>query len=102
MADGDAPSPASFSGDVSAALGDMRSSAKWLLGAFAATGAVVFAGLQLTSLGDINTDVDPWRMPTAIVGFGLTIVGIAIAIGAIGAFLRRSSVTAKDLVNGGG
>jgi hypothetical protein len=92
------PAASSFARSAEAALTDMRSSAKWLLGAFAATGAVVFAGLQLTSLGNVNGRVESWRVPAAMAGFGLTVLGIAIAIGAIGSFLRRFSLTAKDLV----
>ncbi len=76
----------------------MRASAKWLLGAFAATGAVVFAGLQLTSLANVNGRADPWRIPLAMAGFGGTVLGISLAIGAIGGFLRRFGVTAKALV----
>lgn len=97
-----ASSPPTFSARVDAALTDMRSSAKWLLGAFAATGAVVFAGLQITSLGHVNSRAEPWRVPTAMLGFSLTVIGIGLAIGAVGHFLRRPPLTAKDLVHQSG
>lgn len=99
---GAAAPPATFSARVDSALSDMRSSAKWLLGAFAATGAVVFAGLQITSLGSVNARAEPWRIPVAMVGFGLTVIGIGLAIGAVGDFLRRPPLTAKDLVQKAG
>ncbi len=84
------------------ALGDMRSSAKWLLGAFATTGAVVFAGIQLTSLKDLGTRQDSWRLPVAMLGFLMVIAGIIMAVAAIGRFLRRFPVTAKDLASKSG
>lgn len=95
--DGSANLTKSYQADADSALADMRSSAKWLVGTLATTGAVIFAGLQLTSLKDINTGRDGWRLPVALVGFGLAVAGIIGALAAIGQFLRRFPVTAKEL-----
>lgn len=88
-----------YAGRVQDALADMRSSAKWILGAFAAVAAIVFAGLQLTSLDKINTTTDPWRLLTAMAGFGLTVVGIIGAITVIARFLKREPLTALQIVS---
>ncbi|CAM5736254.1 hypothetical protein SAFG77S_08469 [Streptomyces afghaniensis] len=58
-----------------AALESLRSTAKWLLAAFAGAGAVLAAGLQLSRIGELKAD--DWRLWGALLGAGM-------ALGAVG------------------
>ncbi len=84
------------------AVDDMRTSAKWVLGAFAAVGATLFAGLQLTSFGALDLDRDPWRGPIALIALVVALMGVTGAIGTLGAFLARGPLTLRGLVDGDG
>jgi hypothetical protein len=81
---GPAPNP------LVAATDRLRESATWLLGAFAAVGAVA-GGLQLANIGKLGTDV-PGRLGAAIVGRILTVAAIVVAVSAAARASARSRV----------
>lgn len=54
-----------------AALQSLRSTAKWLLAAFATAGTLLAAGLQLTRIGELAPD--SWRLWVALSAAGLTL-----------------------------
>jgi hypothetical protein len=74
-----------------AATDKLRQSAIWLLGAFAAVGAVFAAGLQLANIGNLGTDT-PGRLGAAIVGLILTVAAIVVAVSAAARVSARSRV----------
>jgi hypothetical protein len=84
-------------GAFSDAANRIRDSAKWLLGAFAAVGAVLAAGLQLADLGRLAADRSDHRLQWAVVGVGAAVLGIGIAIGAATSVITRSFVTLQWL-----
>src|ERR1700719_2870994 len=84
-------------GAFSDAANRIRDSAKWLLGAFAAVGALLAAGLQLADLGKLASDRSDHRLQWAVVGVGAAVLGIGIAIGAAASVITRSFVTLKWL-----
>lgn len=63
-----------------------------MLGAFAAVGVVLAAGLQIASLGDLTLD-DPGRFWTALAGVFLAIVGIVVAVASAASVASSSHVT---------
>lgn len=95
----DTPTPAaadSPAGPYDTATAALRDSAKWLLGAFAAVGAVFAAGLQLASIGDLSWD-HRGRLIAAVLGVLLTVGGVAVAIYAVSEILTRRLVTLATL-----
>jgi hypothetical protein len=84
-------------GAFSDAADRIRDSAKWLLGAFAAVGALLAAGLQLADLGQLAPDREDHRLQWAAVGVGAAILGIGIAIGAAASVVTRSFVSLRWL-----
>ena len=84
-------------GAFSDAANRIRDSAKWLLGAFAAVGALLAAGLQLADLGKLASNRSDYRLQWAVVGVAAAVLGIGIAIGASASVITRSFVTLKWL-----
>lgn len=82
---------------LTAATGDLRSAAKWLLGSFAAVGTLFAAGVQLTGAGNLSTDM-PSRLLAALAGFTLVVVGVVLAIAATTKVMRRDFVTLDDIL----
>ena len=78
---------------LAAAAERIRDSAKWLLGSFAAVGAILVAGLQLTGVGELEDG----RLRWALGGLAVAVVGVVIAIGAAGAVVTKTFVTLKWL-----
>jgi hypothetical protein len=77
-------------------IGEIQSTAKWLIGAFAATGTVLVAGSQLSDLGEVT---DPDRLALAFVGAALALVGIGIAVWSLGnAVSPQAPTSTGDLV----
>lgn len=74
----------------------IRESAKWLLGAFAAVGALFAAGLQLQSIGQLEAGTT--RSTTVVLGLLLTVGGISLAIGAAASVIGKSYVSLHWLV----
>ncbi len=74
----------------------IRASAQSILTAFAAVGALLAAGLQLGSIGDLTVD-DCARFSATIVGYLAGVVGVVWAIAAAATVATRSSVSLKWL-----
>jgi hypothetical protein len=66
-------------GPLGTAADRIRDSAKWLLGSFAAVGAILAAGLQLANIGNLNGQ-DQSRLVAALVGVAVTVIAIVVAI----------------------
>lgn len=75
----------------------IRDAAKWLLGALAAVGAALLAGLSLSSLGS----AEGTRVVVAVVGFALAVAGVLVACGAIGLVVGQSVQVSIDEVSTG-
>jgi hypothetical protein len=76
----------------------IRSAAKWLLGSFAAVGAVFAAGLQLADAGGVDAAV-PSRLVATLLGLLLTVTGIIVAVWAVSDVLLRRNVTLADVIS---
>lgn len=76
----------------------LRSTAKWLLAAFAAIGAALLAGLQLTAVGELGTEQMP-RLIGAIAGFILGLISVVYMIFQTTKILTNSWVTLSELSN---
>jgi hypothetical protein len=71
----------------------IRESAKWLLASFAAVGALLIAGLQISDLGSL----DGWRLVGAIAGIVVGVLGVVVAIGFASTVVTKSFVTLHGL-----
>ena len=76
----------------------IRGAAKWLLGSFAAVGAVFAAGLQLADTGGVDAAV-PSRLVATLLGLLLTVAGIIVAVWAVSDVLLRRNVTLADVIS---
>jgi hypothetical protein len=76
----------------------IRASAQYLLGAFAAVGAVLAAGLQLGDVGDVSLDQNPVRFWMTFVGIAAAVLGITLAIAGAGGVSTKSHVDLSWLV----
>ncbi|HEY3970861.1 MAG TPA: hypothetical protein VGL79_05630, partial [Solirubrobacteraceae bacterium] len=78
---GDAPTPEAE--NVQTAIDRYRDLAKYLIGIFAATGALLVAGTQLSSIGELSWHDDRARLIASI-------LGLAVAIAAVFWIIRRA------------
>lgn len=76
----------------------IRESAKWLLAAFGAAGAVVFAGIALSDLGTVE---EWWLRIIAVALAFLALLGVVIAVLAAGSVVTASFATVQDLARKG-
>nr|MBA3266797.1 hypothetical protein [Acidimicrobiia bacterium] len=76
----------------------IRASAQYLLGAFAAVGATLAAGLQLADIGDVSLVESPLRAVSTIIGLLAAVVGIAVAIAAAASVSTASHVDLPWLI----
>lgn len=77
-------------------ISQIQSTAKWLIGAFAAVGTVLVAGSQLADLGAVE---DSDRLVLAFVAVGLSVSGIGIAVWSLGSVIApQPPVSTGDLV----
>jgi hypothetical protein len=72
-----------------------RDAAKWLIAAYAAVGAALAAGIQVSNIGRIGGD-DP-RLWLALAGLVVAILAIAVAIGRVSRVLVSRPLTLPDL-----
>jgi hypothetical protein len=102
MAEGDEASggdvPAQPASGYVEATEQIRGAAKWLLGSFAAVGAVFAAGLQLADAGGVDAAV-PSRLVATLLGLLLTVTGIIVAVWAVSDVLLRRNVTLADVIS---
>ncbi len=70
----------------------IRGSAQWILGAFAAVGALLAAGLQIASIGELEPS-DGARFWIAFGGIAVAVIGIVIAVGAAASVSTQSDVS---------
>lgn len=74
----------------------IRASSQWLLGAFAAVGAVLAGGLQIADIGELTVDNLP-RLILAIGGILVAVVGIISAIASAATVSTKSDVSLQWL-----
>lgn len=79
---------------TTAGIERLRETAKWLIGAYAAVGTVLVAGLQLTNLGKIE---DETRLLAAIATVFVALVAVVVAIWKITDVLGPVKVEEADL-----
>lgn len=84
---------ASPGSEYQGAIDRVRAAAQWLIGAFAAVGAVLIAGLQLTGLGELN-DAD---LAAAIFGVLVAAFGVGLAIFYAAKVLTPEQTTIRGL-----
>jgi hypothetical protein len=66
--------------DINAANAKLRETAKWIVTSFAAIGALLLAGIQLSSLGKLTAESSGWRIAAVVAGLALAIVAVALTI----------------------
>jgi hypothetical protein len=93
-ADGVRPDP----GGVQAAIDRYRDLAKYLITIFAGVGAVLIAGTQLASIGDLSFDDEPGRVIAVIVGLILAIAAIAGVVALALKVLRPVEMTLEEVI----
>ena len=82
------PGDASSATSYASATDNLRTATRWLLTAAAAAGAVMVAGLQLTSIGSLG----PGDWPRLIAAA----VGLAAGLGAVGYMILQASLLLTD------
>jgi pimeloyl-ACP methyl ester carboxylesterase len=88
-----APSIADPTASWSSAIDQIRVSARWILSSFAAVGAVLVAGSQLSDLGALEGS----RLALSLAGALAALVGIGLAVGGMSAVLTPRATTLSDL-----
>jgi hypothetical protein len=58
----------------------IRTTAKWLVTSFAAIGAILLGTIQLSSVGKLTNETPGSRVVAAIVGAGLAVTGVIVAL----------------------
>ncbi len=91
MSDPAPPAPDQYTNAIS----QFRGASKWLLSAFAAVGAVLISGVQITGLGSLSGH----RLTMAVVGLAIGLLGVAIAIAAAVRVLTPQAVVPEELPN---
>jgi hypothetical protein len=82
-----------YEGNLAASAQRIRDTAKWLIAAFAAVGAILIAGLQLKDLGQL----DGIDAVLAAVGAVLGIAGVVVVLFCASAILAAGRVPMTDL-----
>lgn len=89
---------ASAEGEVLDRAADrLRDSAKWLVAAFGAVAAIIFAGLTVADLGALDGDTPGYRLAIALVGATAAIGGIVAALGVAMRLAGASTTSLDDL-----
>lgn len=71
----------------------LRDSAKWLIAAFGAIGAALVTGIQFSSLGNLGG----WNLAVALIGAGLVLAGVSLAIFSVAGVLAPVGRTLNDV-----
>src|SRR5690242_3919507 len=88
LKEGPMPGEASSAASYATATDNLRTAARWLLTAAAAAGAVLVAGVQLTSIGSLGPSDWPRLIAAA--------VGLAAGLGAVGYMIFQASLLLTD------
>ncbi|GGZ27710.1 hypothetical protein [Streptomyces poonensis] len=91
MADSSVPEGPGLGSGYAAALESLRSTAKWLLTAFAGIAAALTAGLQLTGIGALPPT--SWRLWAALAGLGTALATLGYMASSASAVLTQDWVT---------
>ena len=83
-----AETPTSPAGEIAAANQRLRETAKWILTSFAAAGAILVGGLQLSSIGKLTGETPDARVWAALAGIAVAALGVALAIGFMSGVLQ--------------
>jgi hypothetical protein len=75
----------------------LRDSAKWLLASFSAVAVVIFAGLTVADLGQLDGDTPGYRLLIAVVAAVLAIAGIVGALARAMSLAGASTTSLADL-----
>lgn len=89
--------PATPGNPLDKAADRLRDSAKWLLASFGAVAVVIFAGLSVADLGELNGDTPGYRLTIAIAGAAGAIVGIVAALERAMRLAGASTTSLEDL-----
>lgn len=79
--------------DLVAGIAQLRTSAVWIIGAYAVVGAALIGGLQFTKLGQADPQWLAWA------GAGVAVGGVTAAILAAAAVLRPEAILPIDVVS---
>jgi hypothetical protein len=90
----EAKAPATYEENLAAAAQRIRDTAKWLVAAFAAVGALLIAGMQLKDLGALEGP-DAWL---AAIGAALGIAGVIVVVFCAAAVLAAGRLPLADVV----
>lgn len=74
--------------EITAANQRLRDTAKWIVTSFAAVGAILVAGLQLSSIGKRTAETPDERVWATLVGIAAAALGVAIVIGSMSSVLQ--------------
>jgi hypothetical protein len=85
-------------GGIQAAIDRYRDLAKYLITIFAGVGALLIAGTQLASIGDLSFDDEPDRVIAVIAGLVLAVAAIAAVVGLALRVLRPVEMTLDELL----
>jgi hypothetical protein len=80
--------PVDHAAEVAAANQRVRDTAKWILTSFAAVGAILVGGLQLSSIGKLTAETPDARIWATLIGIFAATIGVALAIGFMSSVLQ--------------
>jgi hypothetical protein len=85
-------------GGVQAAIDRYRDLAKYLITIFAGVGALLIAGTQLASIGDLSFEDEPERVIAVIAGLILAVAAITAVVGLALKVLRPVEMTFDEVI----
>lgn len=95
---GESSTTRSAGDDVLAGAADrLRDAAKWMVVSFGAAAAVVFAGLTVADLGDLDFSTPNYRFTIALIGGAVAIVGVVAAMATAMRLAGASTTSLHDL-----
>jgi hypothetical protein len=83
-----AAKPAGPAAEIAASNQRLRDTAKWILTSFAAVGAILVGGLQLSNIGKLTGETPDTRVWATLVGIAVAAFGVAVAIGFMSSVLQ--------------
>lgn len=84
----DAAKSAGPAAEIAASNQRLRDTAKWILTSFAAVGAILVGGLQVSNIGKLTGETPDARVWATLVGIAVAALGVALAIGFMSSVLQ--------------